>query len=194
MNSPSVFKWRTLDIVVAAVLAVAFGVIFQLANGLWTITGPLFTFFPPAQAMLYGLWLLPAVLAPLVVRKAGAAVFTETVAAAVSVLLGSPYGAIAIVQGAVEGAGAELGFAAGGYRRFGPAAAMIAGALGGIAATVWDLFFSYDYSLGWSIGYVGSAAVSCAIVAGLGSFALSKALAGTGVLDRFPSGRNRAAV
>ena len=36
--------------------------------------------------------------------------------------------------------------------------------------------------------------ISSAIVAGIGGWALTRALAQTGVLDRFPAGRERAAV
>ncbi|HEY1176043.1 MAG TPA: ECF transporter S component [Phytomonospora sp.] len=188
-------RWRTVDIVVAAVLAVAFGVVFQVANGLWEVTSGAFTFFPPAQAVLYGLWILPAVLAPLILRRVGAALFTETLAAAVSLMLGSPYGAIVVVQGAVEGLGAEIGFALGRYRRFNAGFAMLSGALGGAAATTWDVFYSYaTWSASWKLGYIACAAVACAIVAGLGGLALTKALAQTGALDRFPSGRERASV
>lgn len=194
MNSTSVYKWRTVDIIVAAVIAVAFGVVFQLANGLWDATKAVFAFYPPAQAAIYGLWLVPAVLASLVIRKAGAGFFTETVAAAVSALLGSPYGAMAIVYGAVEGAGAELPFAAGRWRRFGAGLALAAGFLGGVAATLMDLLLYYAYAGLGAVTYVLSGALSCAVVAGLGSVLLTKALATTGVLDPFPSGRNRATV
>ena len=65
-------RWRTVDIVVTAVLGVAFGVVFWAWGLLWAATGAAFTAFPPAQAVMYGVWLLPAVLAPLIVRKPGA--------------------------------------------------------------------------------------------------------------------------
>ena len=110
--------WRVVDIVVAAVIAVAFGVVFLAWNAIYTATEPVFAFLPPAQAVLYGIWLLPAVLVGLIVRRPGAAFFGGFVAAAVSVLLGSPYGADALVSGAIQGAGAELGFAIGLYRRW----------------------------------------------------------------------------
>ncbi|HEX6129108.1 MAG TPA: ECF transporter S component, partial [Candidatus Limnocylindria bacterium] len=62
--------WRVVDIVVAAVLAVAFGVVFQVWNVLWEAT----TFvFPPFRGAIYGMWMVPAVLVPLVVRRPGAA-------------------------------------------------------------------------------------------------------------------------
>src|SRR3954454_2720754 len=81
-------RWRTVDIVVTAVLGVAFGVVFWAWNLLWAATGTAFTAFPPAQAVLYGVCLLPAVLAPLIVRKPGAGFFAELMAAVVSALLG----------------------------------------------------------------------------------------------------------
>src|SRR5919205_186429 len=85
-------RWRTVDIVVTAVLGVAFGVVFWAWNLLWAATGTAFAAFPPGQAFMYGVWLLPAVLAPLVVRKPGAGLFAELVAAILSALLGSSWG------------------------------------------------------------------------------------------------------
>ena len=51
--------WRIVDIVVAAAVAVAFGVVFLAWNALAAATAPLFAFLPPAQAIMYGVWLLP---------------------------------------------------------------------------------------------------------------------------------------
>src|SRR5262245_29635000 len=106
MSQSITIRWRTLDIVVAAVLAVAFGVVFWAWNLLWQAVNPV-----PARALIYGVWLVPAVLAGLVIRKPGAAVFTETVAAIISALLGNVWGVTVIPQGVLEGLGAELAFA-----------------------------------------------------------------------------------
>jgi len=54
--------WRTVDVVVAAVIAVAFGVVFWAWNLLYAATGSAFTFLPPLQGLMYGVWLLPGVL------------------------------------------------------------------------------------------------------------------------------------
>ena len=59
-------RWRTIDIVVASVIAVAFGVIFWAWGTVWSITEGAFAFFPPAQTLIYGVWLVPAVLAGLI--------------------------------------------------------------------------------------------------------------------------------
>src|SRR3982751_2970819 len=57
--------WRTRDIVVAAVIGVAFGVVFWVWGFVWTAVTPLNNVFPVLQDSLYAVWLIPAVLAPL---------------------------------------------------------------------------------------------------------------------------------
>ncbi|MET7808350.1 ECF transporter S component [Micromonospora chersina] len=189
-------RWRTVDVIVAAVIAVAFGVVFQLWNVIWKGSEGPFAFFAPLQSVIYGVWLIPAVLSALIIRRPGAALFTETVASAISVLLGSPYGAMAILQGAVQGLGVEVGFAAGRYRSYRPLTAALAGALGGLFATLFDALYWYP-GTSWAsfrLPYIAFGVLSCLVVAGLGSVALTRALANTGVLDRFPAGRDRAVV
>jgi energy-coupling factor transport system substrate-specific component len=44
------------------------------------------------------------------------------------------------------------------------------------------------------IPYLGITVASSLVIAGIGSFVLTKALAQTGALDRFPSGRQRVVV
>jgi len=60
-------QWRTVDIVLGAVLGVAFGAVFQAWNLLWTAIQPAFIGIPPLQGFMYGVWLVPAVLVPLVI-------------------------------------------------------------------------------------------------------------------------------
>ncbi len=189
-------RWRTVDIVIASIIAVAFGVVFWAWNIVWTATESAFTFFPPAQAVLYGVWLMPAVLGGLIIRKPGAALYTETVAAVISALLGAKWGATVIPQGIVQGLGAELAFAALRYRSFKLPAALLAGALTGLSAALFDLIvWNSQYSfLGYGLPYAIATIVSATVIAGAGSWALTRALAQTGVLDRFASGRERASV
>lgn len=189
-------RWRTIDILTCAVLAVAFSIVFWAWNFVWLAIGPALEFYPPLSAVIYGLWLIPAVLAPLIVRKAGAGIFTEGLAALMSLLLGSPYGMTVIYQGLLQGLGGELPFALGRYRNFGTLTALAGGALAGIAGTLWDVFYWYPTADLWAfkVPYVAIAAASSALVAGLGSKALVKAMLPTGVLDRFPAGRDRARI
>ncbi|NJP34787.1 ECF transporter S component [Micromonospora thermarum] len=196
MTQPTTTRWRTVDVIVAAVIAVAFGVIFWAWGLLWRGVDPAFAFFPAAQAIMYGVWLVPAVLGGLVIRKPGAALFCEAVAATVSALLGSEWGGITIVQGLIQGLGAELAFAAFRYRSFRLPTALLAGALTGLGAALFDFFvWNVEYAMGsYRIPYALLTIVSATLIAGAGAWYLTRALAGTGALDRFPAGRERAAV
>ena len=192
----STYRWRTIDIVIASIIAVAFGVIFWAWNLVGGATEGAFAFYPPAQTLLYGVWLMPAVLAGLIIRKPGAALFTETVAAVISALLGAKWGATVIPQGLVQGLGAELAFTMLRYRSWRLPAALLAGLLTGVSAALFDFFaWNAAYDLwDYRIPYALLTIASSTVVAGAGSWALVRALAPTGVLDRFGAGRERALV
>ena len=96
-------RWRTRDIVVAAVIGVAFGVVFWAWGLIYAAAEPLFAFAPPLRDVMYGVWLIPAVLAPLVIRKPGAALFAEMVAAVVSALLGTVWSIDVLLSGFLQG-------------------------------------------------------------------------------------------
>lgn len=182
--------WRTVDIVVTAVLGVAFGVVFAGWN---VLTLVLFT--PPVNPAAYlvsGVWLAPAVLGGLIIRKPGAALFAELVAAAVSAILGSAWAFDTVLSGAVQGAGAELAFALFLYRSFGLPVAMLAGAGAAIGEWLHDMPIYYD-GVGFELQLAMGAfmLVSGVLIAGLGSWLLVRALARTGVLNAFPSGREQ---
>jgi energy-coupling factor transport system substrate-specific component len=196
MKQDNTNRWRTIDIVIASIIAVAFGVIFWAWGLLWSATEVAFTFFPPAQAVLYGIWLVPAVLGGLVIRKPGAAVYCETLASIVSALLGSQWGLVVIAQGFSQGVGAEIVFAALRYRSFKLPVAVLAGALAGVAAGIFDqvrYYSQYDVA-SFRVPIFLITVVSAAAIAGAGSWFLTRALAQTGVLDRFAAGRERVTV
>lgn len=183
-------SWRTVDIVVAAAIAVAFGVVFWIWNFVWAATGPAFTFMPAIQYVIYGVWLLPAVLGALVIRKPGAALFTEVVAAAVSAFLGSQWGLDTLVSGALQGGAAEIVFAAFRYRVWTPVVAVAAGIATAIGAWIHDMAIYYPEAgaTAWAL-FLVFMVVSGAIVAGVGAWALTRALAQAGALSAFPSGQ-----
>ena len=86
-------KWRVVDIVVAAIIAVASGVIFWG----WDIvcTAPLALFeavTPGFEGLLNAFWLFAGPLAAIIVRKPGAALFAETLAAALELTMGNQWG------------------------------------------------------------------------------------------------------
>jgi energy-coupling factor transport system substrate-specific component len=188
-------SWKTVDIVVTAAIAVAFGVVFWAWNFVWAAAGPMFVALPPAQNVLYGVWLIPAVLAGLVVRKPGAALFAELVAASVSALLGSQWGLDTLASGALQGLAAEVAFAAWRYRVWDLRTACLAAALSAVAAWVHDMPLYYpDLTLTDQLVIAVFMVFSAVMIAGVGSFYLMETLAQTGVLAPFPSGRQQTRV
>jgi energy-coupling factor transport system substrate-specific component len=102
-----------------------------------------------------------------------------------------------VLYGLVEGAAPELVFAFLLYRSWKLPAALAAGAAAGVAAALLDLAFYYiaeGWSGAWQVTYVALLTASSLVIAGLGGWLLVRALAKTGVLAPFPSGRDQALV
>ena len=182
--------WRTVDIVVAAVLAVVFGVVFWQWGAYWA-----WVFTPPINPLAYlvtGVWLIPGVLAGLIIRRPGAALLTEALAGAISALLGSVWGLDTVASGIAQGLGAELVFAATLYRSFGPVTAILAAAGSAVGEWLHDAYFyfsgtAFEVQLTYGVFML----ISAVLIAGLGSWLLVRALIPTGVLADFPAGRDQ---
>lgn len=184
-------RWRVVDIVTAAVIGVAAGLLFFVWNLVYApLTAPLEVLLPGLQSLLYGVWLIAGILGALIIRKPGAALFTEVVAAFVSMTLGASWGLLTLESALVQGLGAEIVFLLVMYRRVNPAIALAAGAVSGLAMGVNDVALYYaGYDLSIQLIYIVSGTVSGALLAGLGGWMLVRALARTGALARFPVGR-----
>ena len=183
-------RWRVVDIVIAAVIAVACAVVFVGWNFGSHIFDALQAALPGIQSLGYGPWLLGGPLAALIIRKPGAALFGELVAAAVSMLLGAPWGLQTLESGLVQGLAVEVVFAAFLYRNWSWPVAMLSGAAAGLVDGIndWIFYYAGADTLFLTI-YIVGATISGAVIAGLGSWALVKALARTGALRRFAAGR-----
>ncbi len=180
-------RWRTRDIVIAAVIGVAFGVVFWVWGLAWSGLDPVFAFAPPAKDLLYAVWLVPAVLAPLIIRKPGAAVFAEMVAAGVAALLGSQWGVDTLLSGFLQGAAAELIFAFTLYRIWSFPVLALAAAASALAAWLhdWVLYYAEVDTTIQIVRGVAMVISAVVIVAG-GSVALVRSLRRAGVLEGFP--------
>jgi energy-coupling factor transport system substrate-specific component len=184
-------RWRVVDIVVASVIAVASSVVFfawDIAHD--GVTGPLKALLPGAQAIDGGMWLFAGVLTALVIRKPGAALYGEFVAAVISALLGNQYGATVLVSGLVQGLGAEIVFLVFLYSSWRVWVAILAGVGAGIAKAVFELIVWYPGAdtLFMAV-YTIASIVSGGVIAGYLSWLAVRGLAKTGALDRFASGR-----
>lgn len=185
-------KWRVVDMVTAAVLGVACGVIFVIWNQIgYAAFSALDALTPGVGGLVSGIWFMGGPLGMLIIRKPGAAIFVETVAAIVSMAIGSQWGLETVLSGFIQGLGAELIFALLLYRSFGVLTAALSGAGAGLAAMVLELFTSGNLAKGLLFNgiYWSCSIISGIVLAGLLSWALTRALAKTGVLDRFASGR-----
>ena len=184
-------RWRVVDIVVASVLGVVGGFVFFAWNAAYAPLSAGLAFFPPASGVLVGVWLLPGVLGGLIIRRPGAALYTELVAATLSALLGNQWGFATVWYGFLEGLGAEVVFALLLFCRWGLGAALGAGAGAGVVVGLLDSFVYYPaFSPGYKTLYVALTVVSGVVIAGAGAWALTRAVAATGALAPLASGRD----
>lgn len=186
-------RWRVVDIVVASVLGVACGLIFFGWNTVgyaWYQAMDALT--PGLSGIAQGMWFLGGTLGALVIRKPGAALYVELLAALISMAIGNVWGIGTLYSGLAQGLGAELIFLVFAYRNFKLPVAMLAGAGAGVGAWVLQLFISGNLQKGptYLSLYLASNLVSGALLAGAFGWVLTKAIARTGVLHRFAAGRD----
>ena len=164
-TAPSL-RWRVIDIVTAAVLGVACGLIFVVWN---QVGGAGYEFL----------------------KTIGPGVGGLLMAATVSMALGSQWAVETIYSGLAQGLGAEVVFALVAYRRFNATIVSAAGAVSFAFEWVLELFLSGHLAKGvlYNAIYLVCGMASGIVLAGLLAWALTNALAKTGALDRFASGR-----
>jgi energy-coupling factor transport system substrate-specific component len=182
-GSPRGAGWRTREIVVTAVIGAAFGVFMAGLNAVYAGLG---AGAGSPWLLVYLGWLLPAVLAPVIVRRAGAGLFAELVAASVSVLVVSQWGPDAVLSGLLQGIGAEAVFAVFRYRRFDGPVVALAGAASALLAFVHDALLYYQgvapdllgLTLLWML-------LSAAVLMPIATFAIVRGLREAGALRGF---------
>ncbi|QNF94014.1 MULTISPECIES: ECF transporter S component [Janibacter] len=183
--------WRTVDLLTVAFLGVAFGVAYWgyglLYNGPISALG---LAFQPLFGLFVGFWFIAGVVGGLVVRRPGAAIACELIAATVSALFGNQWGVTTVVSGLAQGIGAELAFAIFAYKAFGPAVALLSGALSAPLEWIYEIYWYFvDWTWAWKLAYLPLMVVSGVVVAGLGGWLLTRALAQAGALNPFPPGQ-----
>ena len=190
-------RWTTWESVLAAVLAGVIGVLFW-AWGLtvWKLLDVVKSGIPgygrAIRDLFYGLWFLAAILVPYIVRRPGAAVAAEVVAAIISALLGAEWGLTVLISGLVQGGLAEVVFAARGYRHYGTLTLVVASAAAALGSWVVDYAFWYSTLEPQILILILIARfISAAVLSGVLGKVISEALAATGVLDNTALGRQR---
>jgi len=183
-------EWRVVDVIVASVISVAVGVIFWAWSAGYAGIAVLTAAFPPLSGLYGGGWLIAGVIGGLIIRKPGAALYCEVLAAIIEAMLGSAFGLIVVISGLVQGVGAELVFAVFGYRRFTLPIAVLAGFVSGVFMGVHGtLTYHVAWAFEWQLLYVVLGAVSGAVVAGVLSWVGVRALSRTGALSNLAARR-----
>ena len=135
------FSWRNIDIIIAAVIGVAVGLIFVI----WNIIGgagyeAVNALTPGLGGLVAGMWFLGGPLGAYIIRKPGAAIFVEVIAATVSALIGNQWGISTLYSGLAQGLGAELVFLILAYKSYNLVTVVISGLMAGVGAWTFELF------------------------------------------------------
>lgn len=185
----SPLAWKTRDVVVAAALAVPLGIVFYI----WLIGWNAAQLVPPLAHFVGGLYVMAGVLVGYVLRRPGAALLGEMIAALVEWPL-APYGPIILFLGLLQGVGVEVVFALFRYRDFRTPVLMAAGAVGALAVLFGRFYVAFGYAsldpTEQAIRLIATL-LGGAIVGGLLAKLVGDALVRTGVLNNFPIARGR---
>jgi energy-coupling factor transport system substrate-specific component len=175
--------WTLREILIAAVLGAVFAVLYLGWVQVWLVAQA--AFGPVTMDVVMGFWFVASIVAAAIIRKPGAAIATEVLAAAIEILLGSPAGIMLLVAAAIQGAGAEAVFAVTRWRRY----SLITLILAGIGSAVfsfaytWVLFGHGALAPGLLVAMFALRCLSGAVLGGLAGHLVTEALYKTGVLS-----------
>lgn len=187
-------RWTAADIAVGAALGVACGLVFWGFNFAYAWVSPLLgAILPGIASVLHAFWYFSGTLALLILRKPGAAAYVNVVGSAAEMLLGNQFSFGFVFASAIlQGVFAEIPFALTRYRRFNLPMSMLSGALVALEYGVYLMLFRYQgvaFLSPRGIIHMISEIVGGVLIAGVMSWYLYRAIALTGALDRFASGR-----
>ncbi|KXJ36058.1 ECF transporter S component [Bacillus spizizenii] len=182
-------SWKVKEIVIMSVISIVFAVVYLLFTHFGNVLAGMFG--PIAYEPIYGIWFIVSVIAAYIIRKPGAALVSEIIAALVECLLGNPSGPMVIVIGIVQGLGAEAVFLATRWKVYSLPVLLLAGMGSSVASFIYDLFVSgyAAYSPGYLLIMLAIRLFSGALLAGLLGKAISDSLAYTGVLNGMALGK-----
>ncbi len=181
--------WTTRDAVLVAVLAVVFGFLYMQWLPVWLAARAFGAQI--GQEALFGFWLAGGVLASYVIRRPGAALVGEFLAALAEVLFGAAAGTPLLITGIVQGLGAELVFGVRRWRDYSLVTVLVAGLVTALVALPWNWYRLgyFELGLGFQVVLLVVRLVSGLVLGGLFPKLLGDALARTGVLASFAIGR-----
>ncbi|MCC8052216.1 MAG: ECF transporter S component [Clostridiales bacterium] len=191
------FQWKLKDILMIAVCAILFGIIFLgctyaggILYGILTPVGMPSLGYEP----FYGVYFMAGAFGIYVMRKPGTGIVAEMLAAIIECLLGNYFGPIIILSGLVQGVGFELIFALKKYKKFDTATMVEGAVICSILTLIYNLIIS-----GYNLIAVPVLAlmlvvriISAIVIDGFVTRILADRLAKAGVLKGYAIGQDTA--
>ncbi len=182
-------RWSLREIVLLFALGAVFGVLYLAWVQVWlvaqAVAGPL------AMDAMMGFWFTASIVAASAIRKPFAAFGAEVAAALAEILTGNPGGLVLLLTGIIQGAGAEVAFAATRWRRYDVPVLMASGVTAALASYAYT-WVRFDYGAldgGLLVAMLLVRIASGVVLGGLLGWLMARSLARTGVFDHLAGGR-----
>ncbi|MDT4049987.1 ECF transporter S component, partial [Staphylococcus arlettae] len=172
------------EILVTVLIAVVFALIYNIWNFVYKavqVSGL------HIEELTYGAWFMAAIVAYLIIPKAGIALLAEFAAGAGETIVMGRFDIATMIYALLQGLACEIIFAIFKYKSRTAMVAMLAGLLAAIVTLPLDFAYGYLAEIAsWNLAlYIGFRLISGIIVAGLLSYIIVKALDQTGVTRLF---------
>lgn len=186
-------KWKLKDVILMAIFGVVFaGVYLAVFYGGLAISTALTPYGLSAYGfeMIYGVWFMAATLAAYIIRKPGAALITEILAAVIELLMGNSGGLTVVLTGVIQGAGCELAFAMFRYKKWDLVSMSLSGILAAAFIFCYELYYLQYYLLSPAVlaGQLLVRFLSAVLFSGILCKLAADGLARTGVLKSYALG------
>lgn len=138
-------NWKLKDVLMIAICAVLFGIVYlgcTYAGGAMTGFLTPFGMGSLAYEPFYGIWFMASAFVAYVIRKPGAGVVAEVLAAIIETMMGNFFGPIIILSGIVQGIGFEVILALTGYKKFSRKIMITGAILCSVFTMIYNLFVS----------------------------------------------------
>jgi energy-coupling factor transport system substrate-specific component len=188
-------SWKLKEIILVAMICIVFGVVYLAAVYLASFIATALTpagLSPLGNEIVFGVWFMAATLAGYILQKPGVAIVAEVIAAVIEVLLGNWFGPMVIVAGIIQGAGAEIVFAAYKYKKFSGNIMYLAATGSCITSFLWSFVRSGygKFTIPFLVLLFVIRLISSLVFAGFICKMIGDGLAKTGLLKGYELGRS----
>ncbi|MDR3203252.1 MAG: ECF transporter S component [Deltaproteobacteria bacterium] len=178
--------WKLREALLVGIVSVVFGVVYVAVTYLSVFLATLISFTGLGLLVyepIYGVWFMASTFIAYFIRKPGAAIMAEVLAAFLEVLMGNVFGPLVLLSAALQGLGAELVFLAYDYKNYSLKVMILASLASGLVSFGLGFFISGFTLLSFGLILVMLAIrlISSAFFAGYLSYFLAVRLEKTGL-------------